>query len=393
MALLLYTGQGFLRTAGVLLGITVGAIAAGVWAGDVGSRSTRGRTVIMILAFLVASAFAAVWPSAPSLRAETYGGSLAVLLMLAIPSYATGGMLAGLFRHRGYESDVGVQALAGASLGLFLVTTYGVPHIEAWSVFFAAAALLVPTALIPVTMTQDSTAVGGPMRDRVVIITGVGSTGQLGYAIARRFAAAGARLVVVARTDEIRSLATELGDRDRIVGVRADLTRQADVDGVIQAARAFGRLDALINVAGGLTVMHSIDDTTSEEFRREMSINAETVLMMSKAALPMLRESHGCIVNFASPAGERAVAGLGAYSAAKAAVIALTRSLALEERGTGVRVNAIAPGLMDTEVNREKAEEGARFVTREQVVDVVSFLMEANGVNGETIHVMGETLR
>jgi NAD(P)-dependent dehydrogenase (short-subunit alcohol dehydrogenase family) len=125
-----------------------------------------------------------------------------------------------------------------------------------------------------------------------------------------------------------------------------------------------------------------------------MSINAETVLNMSRACLPLLRESRGAIVNFASPAGERAVATLGAYSAAKAAVIALTRSLALEELAAGVRVNAIAPGMIDTDQNRASAGPDAKFVSREDVSNVVLFLVSdaSKGITGQTIHVPGETL-
>ncbi len=391
IALLLYTGHGFLRTTGMLLGITIAALAAGVWAGDDGSRSTRWRAFGLVAVLLVAAFYAAGWSSSPSLRDTMYGGSLAVLLLLALPSYATGSLLAGLERHGGSGQRPGVPALAGAAIGIFVVTTFLVPDIEAYSVFFAAAALMVPSALMPIAREDDTAETGGIMRDRVAIITGVGATGQLGYAVAQRFVAAGARIVVVGLTDDIRALATQLGERDRVIGVRADLTRPSDVDGVIRATSAFGRLDALVNIAGGLTVTGTIEDTTPEQFQSEMRINAETALTMSRAALPLLRAGQGAIVNFASPAGEQAIAGLGAYSAAKAAVIAITQSLALEEAVHGVRVNAIAPGMIDTEQNRASSSPNARFVSRDQVADVVLFLVSeaASGVSGETVHVRG----
>jgi NAD(P)-dependent dehydrogenase (short-subunit alcohol dehydrogenase family) len=166
------------------------------------------------------------------------------------------------------------------------------------------------------------------MRGRVAIITGVGDRGQAGFVIAQRFIAAGASLVVTARGEAIAGIAQELGAD--VVGVPADLTIEADVDRIVESARdRFGRIDALINVAGGLSVTKPLAETSAEEWRREVQRNAETVLTMSRAALPMLRESRGSIVNFASPAGERAVKELGAYSAAKAAVIALTRAMAM----------------------------------------------------------------
>jgi NAD(P)-dependent dehydrogenase (short-subunit alcohol dehydrogenase family) len=165
---------------------------------------------------------------------------------------------------------------------------------------------------------------------------------------------------------------------------------------VVAVARdRFGRLDSLINVAGGLTVMGSISDTTPEEWQRELQRNAETALRMTRAALPLLRESRGAIVNFASPAALKAVRELGAYSAAKAAVVALTRATALEEKEHGVRANAIAPGMVDTEQNREQAGEGAAFVSRDDIAAVALFLAspDSRGVSGETVHVLGPGLR
>jgi 3-oxoacyl-[acyl-carrier protein] reductase/2-deoxy-D-gluconate 3-dehydrogenase len=192
----------------------------------------------------------------------------------------------------------------------------------------------------------------------------------------------------------VRGLADQLGERSNVVGIAADLTTDDGVKRVVDAARAMGRVDALINVAGGLTVIDTIEDTTQQKFRREMSINAETALLMSRASLPLLRETRGAIVNFASPAGEHASAKLGAYSAAKAAVIALTRSLALEELDHGVRVNAVAPGMIDTEQNRASAPADQKYVSREEIADVVMFLASeaSRGISGEVVHVAGKTL-
>jgi NAD(P)-dependent dehydrogenase (short-subunit alcohol dehydrogenase family) len=193
----------------------------------------------------------------------------------------------------------------------------------------------------------------------------------------------------------VNEIARELGPADRISGAVADLLDEAAVRALMSAARErYGRLDALINVAGGLSVIKTMENTTSEEWHREIQRNADTAFNVARAALPLLRESRGAIVNFASPAGLRAVKDLGAYSAAKAAVIALSRALALEERTHGVRVNVIAPGMIDTEQNRKNAEDPSkvRWVTREQVADAALFLIsnEGKGINGEVVHVMGE---
>jgi NAD(P)-dependent dehydrogenase (short-subunit alcohol dehydrogenase family) len=182
-----------------------------------------------------------------------------------------------------------------------------------------------------------------------------------------------------------------------VVGIPAVLTKAEDAPGIAESARRhFGRLDVLVNTAGGLSVIKPLAATEPEEWERELARNAETTFLMCRAALPLLRESHGSIINFAAPAGHRAVAGLGAYSAAKAGVVALTRALAIEEKEFGVRVNAIAPGMVDTEQNRAAVRnpDQVRWVTREQIASVVLFLAGegASGISGQTIEVLGEGL-
>ncbi len=233
------------------------------------------------------------------------------------------------------------------------------------------------------------------MRDRVAVVTGVGARGQVGFAVAQALLRAGAQVLVSGHGDRVEALADELrADGAMVAAARADLTTAAGAESVIAAARErFHRLDLLVNVAGGLTVIKPLAGTSEEEWTRELDRNARTCFLMCRAALPLLRASHGAIVNFASPAGERAVATLGAYSAAKAAVIALTRALALEEAEHGVRVNAIAPGMIDTEQNRASVPDPTKvkWVSRGQIADAVLFLAgpAAAGITGETLHVLG----
>lgn len=408
-ALLLYTGQGFLRAAGLLISSTIMALAAGVWAGapDPSPRrsaqvESRGRWGLLVVALLLAGLFAALWVARPALRDAAAGGGLAVLLVLALPAYAAGALLVALHaRERNAipaaeTGSVAAASIAGAAFGILLATTVLIQNLEAYGIFFAAAGLITLASALEVAWGADEPGGVADMRDHVAIITGVGSAGQVGYAVAARFLAAGARVLVTGRSAEITELAASLGDEDAVVGVQADLLVADDVARVVDTARQrFGRVDSLINVAGGLSVTGSIAETEPAEWQRELQRNAETALRMTRAALPLLRESRGSIVNFASPAGVRAVKDLGAYSAAKAAVVALTRAVALEEKANGVRANAIAPGMVDTAENREMMGDDASYVSRDDIASVALFLAgpDARGISGETINVVGPTLR
>src|SRR5690606_15810004 len=125
------------------------------------------------------------------------------------------------------------------------------------------------------------------------------------YALARRFIDAGARICVTDVTANVLELARELGEDT--LAVQADLTDTAAVDRLIEQIRArFGRLDIVVNTAGGLSVIKPLAETTSAEWQREVQRNAETVLSVTRAALPLLRSEGGAVINFASPAALRA---------------------------------------------------------------------------------------
>ncbi|MBX6363559.1 MAG: SDR family oxidoreductase [Gemmatimonadetes bacterium] len=399
-ALLLYAAGGFLTTAGFLIAATLGALAAGLWAGgpDAGDDAgmlARRRWTIAIASLLAAALYAPFWSASATLRGSGLGRVVAVLLLLAEPAYAIGGLLVILGLRPGARGGAAVPAVLGAALGTLAGSALLVPKAEAGAVLAGTAGVLALAGLWE-TRARGAEERRGPMRGRVAVVTGVGARGQVGYAVAEALLAAGARVVVAGHGEAIEEHGRTLAERGgEVAAVRADLTEPEGAMAVIGVARqAFGRLDLLVNVAGGLGVTKPLGETTAEEWDRELDRNAKTAFLVSRAALPLLRESRGAIVNFASPAGVRAQASLGAYSAAKAAVVALTRAMALEEAVHGVRVNAIAPGLIDTEQNRAAVRdpERTKWVTRQQIVDVVLFLAspQASGITGETIHVLGE---
>jgi len=394
-ALLLYSGSGFLRAAGLLISSTIMALAAGLWAGapEDDERVAPGpRWFALVIMLLIGGVFAGLWTARDTLRDHPVGGAAAVLLVLALPAYTAGALLAALHAREpdSRSGGVGAAAAAGGALGVLFAMSFLIRTLDANSLYYAAAVLVSVASLLdrgPATSRHN-------MRPHVAIITGVGSAGQLGFALAQRFLREGARVVITSRSESIHELAATLGTA-HVAAVQADLLDDAALQRVLDTARdRFGGVDSVIHAAGGLTLIRDVAHTADDEWRAEMQRNAETTLRIARAALPLLRESRGAIVTFASPAGERAVARLGAYSAAKAAVIALTRALALEEMAHGVRANCIAPGMMDTDANRADAAEDARYVSRDDVASVAWFLATpaSAGISGETIHVAGPTL-
>ena len=391
VTLLLYTGAGFLRAAGLLISSVVMAMAAGLWAAAPQTRMTRARWFGFAMTLLIAGIATSLWGTREDLRGMAIGGAFVVLIVLALPAYAGGMLLAGLHA-RNRNASIASAAAAGAAIGILLATTILIQLLQPFGIYYGSGLVVSLTSLL----TRKSAADGDDMHEHVTLITGVGSAGQLGYAIAQRFASAGARVIITSRRADVETLATQLSASGDVHGVQADLLHDADVERIMHVITTrYGRLDSVINAAGGLTHIASIEQTTPEQWRQEIERNAETALRVCRAALPMLRASRGAIVNFASPAGEHAAAQLGAYSAGKAAVIALTRALALEEKQHGVRVNAIAPGMMDTEQNRASVASDATLLPRTDVASVAWLLAtpDARGISGEVVHVMGALLQ
>lgn len=390
-SMLLFFAPGLLRTTGFLILLIFASLALGVWVGAAQAATGRRRWLLLLLSFVTAGLYATLWTTQNSLQQTLFGGALAAFFLLAQPAYSSGALVVTL---RG-GATASAAAAAGIGVGAVLAATVLIPALDPDVIFLSmAAALLVARLWYESTSESPPKDVRVLMTGKTVMVTGFGSRGQVGYALAGAFVNAGARVMAVGFSQNVEELAREIGPAESIVGMRADLTDPEAVDGVIAAVRErFGRLDALINAAGGLTLIKPLAETDREEWRNEIQRNGDTAFLASRAALPLLRESRGCIVNFAAVAGIRAAPQLGAYSAGKATVVALTRALAIEEKQNGVRVNAIAPGMIDTEQNRGSVEspEQVQWISREQIAQVVLFLCSdaGSGVNGETVHVLG----
>jgi NAD(P)-dependent dehydrogenase (short-subunit alcohol dehydrogenase family) len=175
------------------------------------------------------------------------------------------------------------------------------------------------------------------------LVTG-GSSG-IGLAIARMLSEEGFELTLASRTAEkIAAAAAEIGAH----AVAADMAREEDcVRVVAEHKNRFGGLDMLVNSAG-IGIAGTVESLQAKHIDLQLSVNIRGLLLVSREAIPLLRETKGWIVNLASIAGTTATPGLTVYGATKAAVIALTRSQNAELDADGVRAIAICPGFVDT---------------------------------------------
>lgn len=229
---------------------------------------------------------------------------------------------------------------------------------------------------------------------KVVLVAG--GTGGLGRAVSRAFIEEDAKVIVTYRNpEEFAGFRESIGTDPQFEGQPVDVTDESAVgqftNGIIAK---YGRLDVMVNTVGGYAGGVELWDSDTAVFDRMMALNFRAGLVLSRAVLPaMLRMKRGTIVNVLSKAAVEHAAGNSAYSASKAAALAMTDSLAAELKGTGVRLNSILPDIIDTDANR-KAMPGADFAKwpkPEDIARVILFLCsnDAAVVHGAAIPVYG----
>ncbi len=235
----------------------------------------------------------------------------------------------------------------------------------------------------------------GILTGKVALVTGVSREGQVGPAVARALAAEGAAVAIVSRSRErVEARAAELRAAGaRVLPLAANLVSEDQVGSMVERTAAeLGRIDVLVNLAGGLTRYKPAIEHTLADWNDELNNNLLAAFLCARAVFPRLRDAGGgAIVNFARAGAPQA--NMVAYNCAKAGVEALTRTLALEGRDHGIRVNAIAPGLVDTASNVEamKPKDLKKWTRREDIAKAVVFLAgdASAGITGQIIPVTG----
>jgi NAD(P)-dependent dehydrogenase (short-subunit alcohol dehydrogenase family) len=225
------------------------------------------------------------------------------------------------------------------------------------------------------------------LEDKVTLITGASQ--GLGKALALAFAKEGAKVVVNARSEEsIRPVAEEIeGTGAEVLAVAADVSKSADVERMIdETVGRFGRIDVLVNNAGLLGPRVRIVEYPEDEWRRVIDANLTGTFLVSKAAIPHVPEG-GSIINVVSGVSVEGRAEWGAYSVSKFGVEGLTQILAAELAERSVRVNAVDPGGMRTDMRAAAypEEDPATRITPEENTAVFLYLAsdESKDVTGE----------
>jgi NAD(P)-dependent dehydrogenase (short-subunit alcohol dehydrogenase family) len=240
---------------------------------------------------------------------------------------------------------------------------------------------------------------------RIVIVTGAAR--GIGAVTVEAFAREGARVAALdldgaALDAAVAAVSTRGGD---VLGVKSDVTSATDVQSTIERVLArWGRIDVLVNNAGGFAAMRALEDTSEAEWDAILRSNLTSAFLVSKAVLPIMkRQRAGRIVNLASVVARGGAVRVPAhYAAAKAGVIALTRMLALEVAASGITVNAVAPGTTATDrvLAARTPEETARVAAAiplgrlgrpGEIADAILFLASdaAQFVTGAVLDVNG----
>lgn len=240
-----------------------------------------------------------------------------------------------------------------------------------------------------------------PFTDKIALITG--GTRGMGLAAAKRLLDDGATVIVTGRDDaRLQAVATELAQPERVMAVRADASLPRDVEQLASSVRdRYGRLDLLFANAG-VAGFKPLTDFTDQDIDRIIGVNLVGVILTIRSAIPLLASGGSIVIN-ASWTSHRGLAGASVYAATKAAVRSLAQTLSADLADRRIRVNAVSPGYIKTDmfddaITTEAAAEDVRrqivlgrIGTADEVADVVAFLLsdQARYITGHDIVVDG----
>jgi len=230
-----------------------------------------------------------------------------------------------------------------------------------------------------------------PLQDKIALVTG--ANGGLGNSVTRALLDAGATVAGVSRQ-------IQQGDfpDSSFVPVPAELSDpDAAMRALDQIATRFSRIDILAHLVGGFAGGKTIAETDDATFRGMLDLNLHSAFYVLRAVIPHMRRARaGCIVAIGSRAAEHPGAGVGAYSASKAALVSLIQTVALENRDLGITANVLLPGTMDTAANRKAMPKSdfSKWVQPASVASLIVWLSSPAGkdVNGAVIPVYGQEL-
>lgn len=221
-----------------------------------------------------------------------------------------------------------------------------------------------------------------PLAGKVAIVTGAGR--GIGRSIALALARNGARVSLAARSEaELEAVQVEI----EALGIEAasfptDIGREAEAVSLVRnTVEHFGRLDILVNNAG-IGIFGPLEETTTEQWDRLMAVNARGPFLLCREAIPYLRQhEQAFIINITSVVGVKGYANQAAYSASKHAVMGMTKALAREVQKDGIRVHAVCPGGVDTQMAGQARPDLDRsvLIQPDEIAEVVLFLVTRRG--------------
>ena len=226
------------------------------------------------------------------------------------------------------------------------------------------------------------------MKGKIVLVTG--ASGGLGTYVTQAFLEAGATAIGTSRKMQ-QSDFTSAG----FTAIPGEISSRAGAQTIVDSVVArFGRLDVLAHTVGGFAGGQSVTDTDDATFQRMLDLNLNSVFHILRATIPVLRKSSGRIIAIGSRAAVEPGPGVGAYSASKAAMLSLVKTVAAENRDAGVTANVVLPGTMDTPANRMAMPDAdfARWVQPANVASLIVWLASDAGkeITGAAIPVYGD---